>query len=183
MAGTAVATLTPRARRANTSRWVEAKESGRTPHADIPMETLIDVGTHPTCPADVLPIPYRSNRSGPNRTRESSSHAPDLRSGGAHCSLTKDHGAHRICKGWSKDHALECATYTDQRPGQRKRRARWNAEDLHPNGQRSRQRNGARAGMLENYTRARVKETARARGNVGRTQHAQNKQTNKQMTT
>jgi hypothetical protein len=37
--------------------------------------------------------------------------------------------------------------------------------------------------MLENYTRARVKETARARGNVGRTQRAQNKQTNKQMTT
>jgi hypothetical protein len=65
-------------------------------------------------------------------------------------------------RGGQKDRALECATYTDQRPGQRKRRARWNAEDLHPNSQRSRQRNGARAGMLKTYTRARVKETVRA---------------------
>jgi hypothetical protein len=65
MAWTAVATLTLRARRANASRWVEAMERGGTPHANIPIETPIDTGTRPTCPADVLPMPYRSNRSGP----------------------------------------------------------------------------------------------------------------------
>ena len=65
MARTAIAILTPRARRANVSRWVEAMERGRKPHANIPMETSIDTGTHPTCSADVLPIPCCTNRSGP----------------------------------------------------------------------------------------------------------------------
>src|SRR3978361_2436872 len=65
MARTAIAILNPRARRANVWRWVEAMERGRKPHANIPMETSIDTGTHPTCSADVLPIPCCTNRSGP----------------------------------------------------------------------------------------------------------------------
>jgi hypothetical protein len=87
MARTAIVILTPRARRANVSRWVEAMERGRKPHANIPKEISTDTETHSTCPADVLPIPYRMNQSGPAGPG-SFFHAPDLRPGGAHCSST-----------------------------------------------------------------------------------------------
>jgi hypothetical protein len=85
MARTAIAILTPQVRRANISRWVEAMERGWKPHANIPKETSTDKGTHSTCPADVLPISYRMNRSGPAGPG-SFSQAPDLRPGGTHCS-------------------------------------------------------------------------------------------------
>jgi hypothetical protein len=166
-------------------------------------ETPIDAGTHPTGPADVLPIPYRSNRSGPTGLGNLLPTPPI--SNRAACTVRwQNHGAHRICKGWSKDRVLECGTYTDQRPCQRKTAralecrgpaserpapaskkwcARWYAEDLHPNSQRSRQRNGARAGMLKNLHPRPRQRKRRARRNVGRTQHALNKQTNKRTTT
>jgi hypothetical protein len=110
MAGTAVAILTPRARRANASRWVEAKERGGTPHANIPKETPIDAGTHPTCPADVLPNPYRSNRSG---SISPGNPPTPLVSGQAGARLLKHAGirGRRLCEGWSERRARRNALH------------------------------------------------------------------------
>jgi hypothetical protein len=125
----AIAILTPWARTANVSRWVEAMEPGRKPHANIPKKTSTDTRTHFTCPADVLPNPYRTNRSGPAGPG-SFSHAPDLRPGGAHFSSTPMACA---VAGYVRSGLRPRAGMWDLHkpaPTSKKNYARWN-EDLH----------------------------------------------------
>jgi hypothetical protein len=171
MARAAIAILTPRARRANVLRWVEANGMREgIPYANIPIGTPIDTGTHPTCSADVLPIPCRTNRSGPTGLGSFPT-PPDLRSGGTRCSLTLT-----VCavvgyvRGGQRLRALECGNPTSVRASARVKetvralecgnptsvrasarvketaRAR-ECGNLHQHSQRPRQRNNARTGM------------------------------------
>ena len=177
MARTAIAILTPRARRANVSRWVEAMERGRKPHANIPMETSIDTGTHPTCSADVLPIPCCTNRSGP--TGPGSFPTPPISDRAARtvqtallaCAaagyvrggLRPRAGMWDLCEpapaSKKTARALECGSCASQRPRQRKPRA---LECGSCASQRPRQRKPrARWNVGPVRASARVKETAR----------------------
>jgi hypothetical protein len=166
MARTAIAILTPRARRANVSRWVEAMECGRKPHANIPKETSTDTGTHSTCPADVLPIPYRTYRSGPT----SLGAFPRLRSRiGRRALFIGAHGmrSRRICKGWS-----ETARWNEgpvrasaRVNGNRARAGMW---DLHEPTPASKKRRSPECGKTPP---APASKKRRARGNVCRTRY------------